>query len=376
MKRKWMMILILGAVMLSGCESAPSYVTPSELAERAGVPYDASIFMESETEGAETEEPTIPPPEIIDGEVIVKNNILLVNSGTDHTRAIAPFYANREAGAQYAETLNSYRAALPEGINVYSMVIPTAAAYYTPEDKADHYGDQEAEIADIVSHLSGVTDIPVYTPLLYHRHEPIYLRTDHYWQPLGAYYAGAELAKAAGLSYLSLEGYDQVDREFYTGAFLEEDQLTELDNAPETFTYYRPVNLDMLHCYVYDPDFTNGRTGSLFDEDIPVNSSSMVYIGTNDCIFRTETDVENHRVLVIFKDTYGNALVPFLTGTFSTIYLCDFRYFQTDPAAFVEKVGATDILFAMSVQTCTTQTDVDVIAKTFINRQNPDDVSE
>ena len=53
--------------------------------------------------------------------------------------------------------------------------------------------------------------------------------------------------------------------------------------------------------------------------------------------------------------------MPFLTQSFSKIYLCDFRYFDLDAAAFIEEVGATDLLFAMSTMSATTAQKVDLI---------------
>ena len=51
--------------------------------------------------------------------------------------------------------------------------------------------------------------------------------------------------------------------------------------------------------------------------------------------------------LMIVKDSYGNALLPMLTGSFENIYLCDIRYFDLNAVDFINRVGATDLLFAM-----------------------------
>jgi hypothetical protein len=66
-----------------------------------------------------------------------------------------------------------------------------------------------------------------------------------------------------------------------------------------------------------------------------------------------QTDVGNDRTLVIFKDSYGNAMVPCLVGSFSDIYVCDIRYFTPNAVSFCEEVGATDLLFAMNTFSAT-----------------------
>ena len=66
-------------------------------------------------------------------------------------------------------------------------------------------------------------------------------------------------------------------------------------------------------------------------------------------ITEIKTDVDNGRCVVLIKDSYGNALVPFLVGSFEKIYVVDFRYAEIGMKELFEKVGATDILFGMSI---------------------------
>ena len=72
----------------------------------------------------------------------------------------------------------------------------------------------------------------------------------------------------------------------------------------------------------------------------------MVF-GADSRIAHVHTDCGNGRTLVIFKDSYGNALLPMLTGSFENIYLCDIRYFDRNAVDFIKEVGATDLLFSM-----------------------------
>ena len=55
--------------------------------------------------------------------------------------------------------------------------------------------------------------------------------------------------------------------------------------------------------------------------------------------------------------------MPFLTQSFSKIYLCDFRYFDRNAISFLQEVGATDLLFAMSSVAVSTSSKVDMVAR-------------
>lgn len=79
----------------------------------------------------------------------------------------------------------------------------------------------------------------------------------------------------------------------------------------------------------------------------------LVFMGGDEKITHVKTDVTNKRTLVIVKDSYGNALVPYLTQSFSDIYVIDMRYFDLNAVSFMQQVGATDVLFAMNTFSAT-----------------------
>ena len=99
-------------------------------------------------------------------------------------------------------------------------------------------------------------------------------------------------------------------------------------NSPEEFVYYVPTN-DIQTTY-YDRDYANGYESDLILDPSAWDNSSyyMVFMCGDDKIVHIQTDCDNDRRLVIFKDSYGNALVPCLTSSFSEIYVCDMRYFN------------------------------------------------
>ena len=55
----------------------------------------------------------------------------------------------------------------------------------------------------------------------------------------------------------------------------------------------------------------------------------------------------------MFKDSYGNALIPWLTSSFEDIYVVDIRYFKKNAVKYIKNVGATDVLFAMNTFSAT-----------------------
>ncbi len=293
------------------------------------------------------------PVEDDDGRL--SNGILIVGSGED-VRALEGYGGSFAYGRDYAKFVNQYKKDLGQYVNVYSMCIPTAFAYYCPDNMRDDYGDQLDNINNIRSHLDGVIDIDIYSVLEGKTDEYIYSRTDHHWQPIAAYYAAQVFANTAQVDYKDISTYEKITEDDFLGTlYAYSDYDAELKNNPDTFTYYKPSNNNNLKVTYYDTDFKNGQRSQLFFKAYQKINLYSSFLGTDKQIAEIKTDCKNGRTLVIFKDSFGNAVVPFLTGSFENIYVVDLRYFTPNAIEFCKNVGATDVLFATCMFTCSSQ---------------------
>lgn len=280
-----------------------------------------------------------------DGEIA--NNIVVVNN-----RGLMLYGGGTESGKEYASFVNAYKKALGDSVNVYSMLCPTAVSYYMPENYLNLTASEEENINLINSALVDVTPVDAFNALLKHKSEAIYSRTDHHWQPLGAYYAAEVFAEAAGVPFAALSEYETVTVPGYVGTLYGYTKSASLINNPEDFIYYKPKANTVTTRY--STAFTEPRSDSLLLDHKPMsNSSYYMVFGGDGQITHVATECRNGRNLVIFKDSYGNALLPVLTSSFENIYLCDIRYFDLNAVQFVKDTEATDLLFAMTAFSAT-----------------------
>lgn len=271
----------------------------------------------------------------------------------DHKRAVCVYGGSFSVGQDYAETLNAYQQDLGSDVQVYSLVAPTAVSYYLPEEYANYTASETENIDNINSYLNGVKPVDAYNALKSHTAEAIYARTDHHWLPLGAYYAAEAFAKVADVPFASLSDYDTATKKDYVGSMYTYTESAVLLDNPEEFTYYIPKN--KYKTTYYSTSFTDPTEGDLLMNLDGYDNSMyyLVFMGGDDKITHVETDCKNGRTLVIFKDSYGNALVPCLTSSFENIYVCDIRYFELNAIDFCKQVGCTDLLFAMNTFSAT-----------------------
>ena len=273
-----------------------------------------------------------------------EDGILVVNQ-ENHWRALALY--GGEFVSLYSDTVNYMRSILSDDINIYFMPVPTAAQFYLPANYADYSVDQQAVMQDHMAAMSdGITCIDICDILNNHNEEAIYLRTDHHWAPLGAYYAAREFASVADVPFADLSEYTEYVNEGYVGTMYAYTESANILNDPEDFVYYIPY-----HNYTvdyYDRTFTYSWTGGLFF-DVDVDNSYLTFLGGDDKIVKITTSVDNGRKLLVIKDSYGNAEVPFLTGSFQEIYVIDQRYFEVNLINFINYNGITDILLTHNI---------------------------
>ena len=81
--------------------------------------------------------------------------------------------------------------------------------------------------------------------------------------------------------------------------------------------------------------------------DVDVANSYLMFMGADSLVTKIDTSVDNDRILLLIKDSYGNAEVPFYTSSFEHILVVDMRYFNRNLVNFIKEMGVTDVLFSM-----------------------------
>lgn len=285
------------------------------------------------------EENDIDNGKVENGIIIYKNRGLMLYGSFDSTLD------------SYIETVNAYKQNLGDSVNVWSMVIPTAVSYYLPEKYSGYSEDQFADLQYIRERLNGVNDVDISAVMDDHKKENIYLRTDHHWSALGAYYASQKFTQQLDLPFSDLSTYEEVSEDGYIGTIYTFTQDASILDYPETFTYYKPDN--QYTTTYYNTAFQDGYESTLFI-DMPLSSLYVTFLGGDEKITHINTDVKNGRTLCVLKDSYGNAMIPFLTHSFENIYVIDIRYFDLNAISFMQDNGVTDVLFAVNAFTAAT----------------------
>ncbi len=245
------------------------------------------------------------------------------------------FYDNYPAADQFISVLNKAEAKLGSIANVYTIVAPNAAGIDLTEKVQQRLGsgDQEAFTDYIYSNLdSGIQSIQVYDYLKAHDDEYIYFRTDHHWTALGAYYAYTAFCDVKGFTPTPIEDFET--REFpgflgtlYSGS----NQASALGNDPDTVIAYVPNDTNNMKFWESDDGWINWNV--IFDVSNYRSSEKYSCFVSGDQPF-AEIDnpvITDGSSIVIIKDSYANAFIPFLVDHYQHIYIVDYRYYASFP---------------------------------------------
>ena len=289
-----------------------------------------------------------------------KENGLIIFEDAGSIRAVEEFPGFRNGDETYSYTVNLYKEVMPQ-VNVYSMIIPTAIAYYAPEELKANIPSEEAFINIINSFLNeSIINVDVYHTLLKHIDEDIYLRTDHHWSPLGVYYAVEEFAKKAGVNYNILDTYEKVSLKRYQGSLYKLSGNERLKDSREPFTYYVPQNVAytvLENSYTLDSNrvptgkkgFKDNGAYFIVNAD-GIGNGYSVYMGSDNKTVVLKMPVNNTgRNLLLLKDSFGNPIPSFLMSSFDNIHIVDYRYFLDNIVVYVSENKITDVLFANNV---------------------------
>ena len=262
-------------------------------------------------------------------------------------------YADNDQIIKYADAVNAIADLLGSNVKTFSMPVPNSAEFYTHKEYHSGKTSQKDMFQLCKDNLgSNVTYVDAYSVLERHTSEYIYFRTDHHWTHLGAYYAYTALCESAGFTPVNRNDFATGQWEGFVGSLYtyvaNYPQGKVLKDNPDTVHYWKPNANCTTTCY-NSTELTGGYAmGTICRVGEDVDNKYLTFMGGDHPVAIVETDTDGPCILVI-KESYGNALISWLTNHYSKIILIDPRQYygknsDIDLAAFAEAQGVDHCL--------------------------------
>ncbi len=251
---------------------------------------------------------------------------------------------NEDAANGYSEAIN-YIADKVDA-KVFSLLVPTLVEFTEKEKYQDiSYSQMESIKAINENFISKVDPIDVYIELESHKDEYIFMGTDHHWTGLGAYRAYEAFCDQIGIESIPLEAFERVDFEGYLGSLYRVSQSEKLVENPDTLYAYLPV-VDTDYQINRGSEWVSGKVIDLsfFNKETP-ESAYGVYLQGDSALSIITSDVGTDRSILIIKDSYANAVIPFLTSHYKSIHIIDPRMYTGNIVDYINEEQVDEVLF-------------------------------
>ncbi len=250
---------------------------------------------------------------------------------------------NARAVAAFAEKVN---------VPVYFTVIPGITAVWAEKLPQNAPNPDQLALIDEIAALSGkAIYVDTKSALLQKADEPIYYNTDHHWTTLGAYYGYSALVSAMGLEPVHLPEPFLTLPHFY-GTSASSARL--MPGEGDTVALYIPAD---------------GMTLTVGTEEKPLYDLSFaerkdkysVFLGGNYPLAVLKTGNKGLPKLLLVKDSYANAEIPFLSAHFSEIHIVDPRFYRQSLSEYVSQNEIDQVVFSFYLVNFVTDNNIALI---------------
>lgn len=239
--------------------------------------------------------------------------------------------------------------------NLAFMPVPTPG--YILHDKLPRYAtlfDEDAVFEEMTAAMADYRLVDLRTDFAEAAEAgQLYYRTDHHWTTAGALLGYQSYRAAIGLSVPAASDYAVEQHDGFRGTLYS--KVLDKNAAVDTVELYRWEG-DTRLTVTYD----NASHTECYDrEKLEQKDMYEVFFGGNWPTVTITGGAENGRRLLVLKDSYANALLPFAAADYEKIVAVDLRYYLGSLRELVEQEGITDVLVLYSTSAFMSDTKID-----------------
>ena len=268
------------------------------------------------------------------------------------------YYFTQPAADKFAATMNQVYSNVKDKVNLYVMICPISAGVMLDQSVLDDMGcsDEKAAIDYIYGKMDGgIHTVSAFDNLKKHNAEYIYFHTDHHWTALGAYYAYEEFCKEKGIQPHDIEDFQTMEFPGFLGTFVSSsNNNAALTANPDTVVAYVPNGTNAMTMH-----YTNGSVVDWFIvNDVSSYAKSELYAtfvgGDRPFSYAHNPSITDGSAVMVIKDSYGNAFIPWLIDHYEYVYWVDARYTSNTISQMVADYNIQDVIYQVQIYNSST----------------------
>ena len=268
--------------------------------------------------------------------ISLKNNTELLTGKT----LINNVYVTKDKYLIQKFEMNDKRDAIIRAINNFNNKVHKVDVMFVPdsivinEDKLGYHLDiqEDKEINYLYSNLNS-NNINVVDVLKEENKKSnnLYYKTDHHWTSYGAFVAYQKYFKDKNKKPYELSDFS-VEKV--------SDNFKGTSSTDNIYIYERPSILKVN--YVYE----NKETSSLYNYDyLNKKDKYSMFLDNNHALIEIKNFVvQDDSKILIIKNSYANAFIPFIVNHYNETYIIDLRYYSRNVSDYIKDNNIDEIL--------------------------------
>ncbi len=273
---------------------------------------------------------------------------------------------NEDKATRYANVLNKAHEVMPD-VELYDIVVPLSYSVNMSAGERRSIGASDAEesITKIYAKInSGVKTVSILPELQAHKDEYLYFRTDHHWTARGAYYAYRAFCAESGTTPLDLGSWKSMTFTGFKGSL--QAKVTDVTLKEDYVEAWLPNATNKMTVYTFE-NYGKENEKKITTDSYPIiqtktgNGSENGYFygprwkyncfiaGDNAHSVIKNPNLSDGSKILVVKESFGNAFVPFLVDQYQTVYVVDYRFFVDRMGMslqdYVKQEGIKKVLF-------------------------------
>lgn len=226
-----------------------------------------------------------------------------------------------------------------QGSKVFFSIVPDKGQYL-----AESSGHLSVDVREMSEQFQKLLPWAVHVDISGALRAEDYYRTDTHWRQEQLLGAASRLCEAMGVQPPNPADYRKtaLEKPFY-GVYYGQ---AALPMEPETIYIMESQLLDA--CSVYD--FETGKNGPVYDRS-KLESRDLYDVflsGAKSLLTIENPNAVTDRELIVFRDSFGSAMVPLLVSDYARVTLVDIRYIQPSMLPQYLDFHGQDVLFLYS----------------------------
>lgn len=307
---------------------------------------ESNIITKEEQEELEETDESGTKEEIIGNDLAVEHSpenagsFVIINSV-----GYEKFKFNEYNANVYIESVNKYAENLIGDTKIYSLIAPTSSEFNMPDEYRDLSGSQKEGIRYAYSNMdSKIITVDAYSNIVAHKSEYLYFKTDHHWTALGAFRAYESFMKIKGEEAVALEKYSRIDsKNKYLGSIYNMTKSERLENNLDDIWYYDPL-LPVEYSSINRDETAWDSSQIIFPSYFEHDRKYSAFMGGDTAFSHIKVDSQVEKRILVIKDSYGNAFIPFLLPHYRDIFIVDPRYFKNNIYDLIEDNKIDEVL--------------------------------